>query len=227
MLPLRDTLKLTGTPAVTRALVVTNVVVFLAQLSSGKLGEVWVTIFGFVPLRLFEPSRFGYAPWEGVLTLFTSIFFHGGMVHLLGNMVYLWIFGDDVEELMGRWQFAVFYLACGAFGSLTHAFLYPASTIPSIGASGSIAGILGAFLVFHARAKIVALLPLVVPVLAEVPSALFLPVWFAMQFLNGFLSLSSARDVQEVASVAWWAHVGGFLFGIGIAGIVRGLRTED
>ena len=222
MIPLRDTLQTTSFPIVTRTLVALNLAVFALQLASGRFAETLVNIFGFIPLRFLEPGKFGYNVAEASVTLFTSIFFHGGFVHLIGNMLYLWIFGDDVEEAMGRGRFMAFYLACGAVGSLTHMFLYPAATIPSIGASGSIAGILGAFFVFYRKARIVTLLPLIVYwTLAEMPAALFLPIWFGMQFFNGFLSLASTRGVQEVAGVAWWAHVGGFLFGVFAAFVLR------
>jgi len=120
-----------------------------------------------------------------------------------------------VEDALGHVRYLLFYIAAGAFGSVAHTLLFPASQVPSIGASGSIAGILGAFLVLRPRAKIVTLFPLVVYwAMAEVPATLFLPVWAALQFFNGFLSLASAHATQEVAGVAWWAHVGGFAAGI-------------
>jgi membrane associated rhomboid family serine protease len=129
-------------------------------------------------------------------------------------MIYLWVFGDAIEDALGHLRYFLFYLACGAAGSLAHAALFPASTVPSIGASGSIAGLLGAFLVLRPHARIVTLFPLVVYwALAEIPAVVFLPVWLGMQFFNGFLSMEAAKRVQEVAGVAWWAHVGGFVFG--------------
>lgn len=214
MIPLRDTLVLSRLPVVNRTLVALEIVVFTVQLVAGDAAEAWVKIFGFVPARFFDPAAFGFNRWETGVTLMTSLFMHGGFVHLIGNLIYLWIFGDDVEDRMGSLPYLLFFLSCGAAGSLTHAFLFPNSTIPSIGASGSIAGILGAFLVFHPRARIMTLIPLVVSyTLTEVPALVFLPIWFGMQFLNGWFSIVSARGVQEVAGVAWWAHVGGFVFG--------------
>jgi membrane associated rhomboid family serine protease len=124
-------------------------------------------------------------------------------------------------------RFLLLYLACGAAGSLTHTFLFPGSTVPSIGASGSIAGLLGAFLVLKPHARIVTLFPLVVYwAMAEIPALLFLPVWFGMQFFNGFLSLQAARGTQEIAGIAWWAHVGGFAFGALVAGLFRFTRRQ-
>ena len=222
MIPIRHTLPARAVPVVNRALVAANVVVFVAQLMNASAAERLIDIFGFMPARLVEPARFHYAVWEAALTLVTSLFLHGGFVHLFGNMIYLWVFGGAIEDLFGHVRYFFFYLACGAIGSLTHTLILPSSTVPSIGASGSIAGVLGAFLVLRPRARIVTLFPLVVYwAMAEIRAALFLPVWFAMQFLNGFMSLAAAAHTQEVSGIAWWAHVGGFLFGAIVAGIYR------
>ncbi len=205
-----------------RALVAANVVVFVAQLFMGPMTERVIQTFGFMPARLVDPDAYGYALWEVAITLISSLFLHGGFVHLAGNLIYLWVFGGAVEDAMGRRRFLLFYLACGVAGSLAHTLFFPTSAVPSIGASGSIAGLLGAFLVLRPRARIVTLFPLVVYwAMAEIPALLFLPVWFGMQFFNGFLSIQAARGTQEVAGVAWWAHVGGFVFGMGAAAIVR------
>jgi rhomboid family protein len=227
MIPLRHTLPAKTVPVVNRALVAANVLVFIAQLMTGGAAERLIDIFGFMPARLIDPGRFHYAMWEAALTLVTSLFLHGGFVHLLGNMIYLWVFGGAVEDLFGHVRYLVFFLACGAIGSLTHTLILPMSTVPSIGASGSIAGVLGAFLVLRPRARIVTLFPLVVYwAMAEIRATLFLPVWFVMQFLNGALSLASAAHTEEVAGVAWWAHVGGFLFGAVMAGVYRMSRKK-
>lgn len=201
-----------------RGLVAANVLVFVAQLFLGAMTERVIQTFGFMPARLLHPGVFGYAPWEVGLTLISSLFLHGGFVHLIGNLIYLWVFGGAVEDQMGRVRFLLFYIACGAAGSLTHTILFPLSTVPSIGASGSIAGLLGAFLILRPKARIITLFPLVVYwAMAEIPALVFLPVWFGMQFFSGFLSLQAARGTQEVAGVAWWAHVGGFVFGMVVA----------
>lgn len=206
-------------------LVATNVVVFLALLLSGPFGDTLVRVFGFVPVRLIHPATFQYSAWEAALTLVTSLFLHGGFVHLFGNMIYLWVFGDAVEDTFGHAGYLLLYVACGAIGSITHTIMFPQSSVPSIGASGSIAGILGAFFVLRPRARIVTLLPLVVYwAMVEFRAWVYLPVWFLMQFFNGFLSLGAARGTQEVAGIAWWAHVGGFVFGAIVAGIHRTRR---
>lgn len=227
MIPIRTTLERRAPPVVNRALFFSNIVVFVVQLMMGAMTERVIQTFGFIPARLLDPDAFGYDLWEVAITLLASLFLHGGLVHLFGNLIYLWVFGGAVEDAMGHARYLAFYLACGAVGSLAHTVVFPASPIPSIGASGSIAGILGAFFVLRPRARIVTLFPLVVYwAMAELPATLFLPVWFGMQFFNGYLSLQAARGTQEIAGVAWWAHVGGFLFGALVAIIARAVARR-
>ena len=222
MIPLRHTLPKRTTPFVTRGLVLVNMLSFGALLFAADRTESIIRIFGFIPARLVDPAPWGFAWWDAGLTLLSSLFLHGGLVHLFGNLVYLWVFGDAVEDSFGHKAFAAFFVACGVAGSLTHTLFFSESTIPSIGASGSIAGILGAFLVLRPRARIVTLFPLIVYwAMAEVRALIFLPIWFAMQFFNGFLALTAARKTNEVAGIAWWAHVGGFVFGAVVAAFVR------
>lgn len=222
MLPIRQTVPVLTTPVVNRGLIASHIVIFVAQLFLGPWTERVISTFGFVPARLLDPAAFHYQLWESVLTLFTSPFLHGGVVHLLGNLVFLYVFGSAVEESLGSGRYFLFYLACGATGSLMHTLLFPSSVIPSIGASGSIAGVLGIFLVLRPAARIVTLFPLVISwAMAEVPAILFMPVWFATQFFNGYLSLRAARATQEVAGIAWWAHVGGFLAGMLVGALLR------
>ncbi|MGZ8829766.1 MAG: rhomboid family intramembrane serine protease [Thermoanaerobaculia bacterium] len=222
MIPLRQTIPHRTTPVVNRALVAANIVVFTVQLVMGGAAARFIETFGYIPLRFLHPELYGYARWEVAVTLVTSLFLHGGFVHLFGNMIYLWTFGGAVEDMLGHTRYLALYIAVGAMGSLTHTLVFPRSPIASIGASGSIAGVLGAFLVLRPHARIVTLFPLVIYwAMAEVPAALFLPVWFLMQFFNGFLSLGAARGTTEVAGIAWWAHIGGFVFGALFAATVR------
>src|SRR2546421_4572028 len=214
MIPIRHTLPPRTTPIVNRAIVIANAIVFLAQIFMGERTESIINIFGYIPARLTNPAAYGYSMFEVTVTLITSLFLHGGFVHLIGNMIYLWVFGGAVEDALGHLRYAIFFVVCGAIGSLTHTLFFPQSTIPSIGASGSIAGILGAFLVLRPKARIVTLLPLVVYwAMIEIRAVIFLPIWFAMQFFNGFLSLAAAQHTQEAAGVAGWAHGGGVVFG--------------
>ena len=225
MIPIRHTLAPRTTPIVNRAIVIANGVVFLAQIFMGERTESIINIFGYIPARLTNPAAYGYSILEVTVTLFTSLFLHGGFVHLIGNMIYLWVFGGAVEDALGHVRYAVFFFVCGAIGSLTHTLLFPHSTVPSIGASGSIAGILGAFLVLRPKARIVTLLPLVVYwAMIELRAVIFLPIWFAMQFFNGFLSLAAAQHSEQAAGIAWWPHIGGFLFGAIVGAIYRTKR---
>jgi membrane associated rhomboid family serine protease len=228
MIPIRHMLALRSKPIVTRALVIANAVLFILLLFLGDRTEEVINTFGYVPARLLNPAAFGYSGFEVAVTLITSLFLHGGFVHLFGNMIYLWVFGGPVEDALGHGRYFLFFIVAGAIGSLVHTALFPHSTIPSIGASGSIAGILGAFLVLRPRARIVTLFPLVVYwAMAEIRAALFLPVWLAMQFFNGFLSLAAAQHTQEAAGIAWWAHVGGFLFGVIVGAAIRWRRKTN
>lgn len=225
MIPLRHTLPRHTTPWVNHSLVAANLLLFTVQLFAGDRAEALIRALGFIPARLVHPSYSGDSLWHALITLGTSLFLHGGFVHLLGNMIYLWVFGGAVEEALGHRRYLLFFYLAGTFGSLVHTVFFPRSGIPSIGASGSIAGILGAFLVLHPRARILTVFPLVVYwAMAELRAAFFLPVWFGLQFFNGFLALAAAKGTQEVAGIAWWAHVGGFVFGVAIAGWRR-LRT--
>lgn len=227
MIPLRSTTPLLRTPTVTRALLALNVVIFIAQMFSGRYGEVLVRVFGFIPARFLHPEAFGVSWLEAAPTLLTSLLLHGGFLHLTGNMLYLFIFGGGVESKLGHVRFLALYFLCGIAGSLVHAAMYPDSQIPSIGASGCIAGVLGAFLVLEPRARIITLVPFVVSwAMMEIPALILLPLWFVLQFLNGFTTLASARGTQEVAAVAWWAHIGGFLFGSAAAFLWRA-RTRS
>ena len=227
MIPLRQTEPTRTTPVVTRALVIANAAVFLAQLILGARTEALINTFGYIPARFVHPAAYGYTHFEVFVTLISSLFLHGGLVHLFGNMIYLWIFGPSVEDAIGHLRYLAFYVICGAVGSLTHTVLFPQSIVPSVGASGSIAGVLGAFLVLRPKARIVTLFPLVVYwAMAEIRAVIFLPVWFAMQFFNGALALAAAQRTQEVAGIAWWAHVGGFLFGAVVGAGARLIRPR-
>ena len=228
MIPLRQTWPRTSVPVVNRALVAANVAVFMVQMFMGASAERFIDTFGYIPIRFLNPQMFGYSRLEAAVTLVTSLFLHGGLVHLFGNMIYLWVFGEAVEDAFGHTGYFFFFIAAGAVGSLTHTLVFPHSPIASIGASGSIAGVLGAFLVLRPQARIITLFPLVVYwAMAEVRAAFFLPVWFLLQFFNGFASLSAARGAQEVVGIAWWAHIGGFVFGAAVAGAVRVVRSTS
>ncbi|MBI1353397.1 MAG: rhomboid family intramembrane serine protease [Acidobacteria bacterium] len=213
MIPLRDDAPRWTFPGVTLALIGVNVLVFLFQMSLytryGPEGEqAFVMSFGAVPARV-SAALTGRASLEaGLIPIFTSMFLHGGWMHLLGNMWFLWIFGDNIEDDLGHGQYLAFYLGCGVLASLAHYLSNPLSTLPSVGASGAISGVMGAYVVRFPRARITTLIPiLVVFTTVELPAAVMLLYWFAIQFLSG------ATTVSEGAGVAWWAHIGGFVAG--------------
>ena len=171
-------------------------------------------LFGIVPARYRHPdwaSSVGF-PLDDYWPFLTSIFLHAGLPHIIGNMWIFWIFGDNVEDRMGRGRFLAFYLVCGIAAGLVHWWSNPHSTVPAIGASGAIAGVLGAYFVLFPRARVVALLLLVFwPLVVEVPGVVFIGIWFAIQLLSGTASLLGP---QQAGGIAWWAHIGGFAAGV-------------
>jgi membrane associated rhomboid family serine protease len=213
LIPLRDIGPSRTTPVITIALIVLNVLVFLFELSLGRAVEAFTFYFGLVPADF---------AW---LNVFTSMFIHGGFLHIAGNMLYLWIFGDNVEDRMGHGRFLVFYLLCGVAAALAQTITEPNSTVPMIGASGAIAGVMGAYFVLYPKSRIVALVPLFFFFqIIEVPAIFFLGIWFLMQFLSGVGSIAQATRGAPGGGVAFWAHVAGFV--AGITGVVAFRRPE-
>jgi membrane associated rhomboid family serine protease len=215
MIPLRDSVPTRTVPVVTRSLILLNVIAFFFELAfPPDAREQLVYIFGLVPARLAHPdwaSSVGF-PGGAYLTLFTHQFLHGGWLHIISNMWALWIFGDNVEDRMGHARFGIFYILCGVLAALTHTFIQPDSTIPSVGASGAIAGVLGAYLVFFPTARIIVLLPILFfPFFFELPAVFYLGFWFFTQLFSGTLSLIGP---EQGGGIAFWAHVGGFASGM-------------
>ncbi len=227
MIPLRDTIPTRTVPFVTRLLVVANVAAFVLEVLQGDRLDAFVDTFAFVPARLFRPDLFpGWTTGAAVVTIFTAMFLHGGLLHLVGNMLFLWIFGDNVEDALGHGRFLVFYLVCGVSATLVQAFLAPAMTVPNLGASGASAGVLGAYFVLYPRARVVTIVPLFILFpLVEVPAGLYLLVWFAMQFWMGSAQLASGGRGAAQGGVAFWAHVGGFVAGVVWVLLMRPRRT--
>jgi membrane associated rhomboid family serine protease len=224
VIPLRDSVPRRTFPFTNNLLIGLNVAAFLVQLSQGPDLAAFLSRWAFVPARLLHPSAWGMAPLASLATVFTSMFLHGGFLHLAGNLLFLWIFGDNVEDALGHFRYLVFYLAAGVAAAALQTALNPASAVPNIGASGAIAGVLGGYFVLYPRARVVTLVPLIFLFpLIEVPAALYLLFWFLMQFWMGSANLASAARNPEAGGVAWWAHVGGFLFG---ALLVRPFRPR-
>ena len=226
MFPLRDDNPTTITPVVTWALIAVNVAVFLYQVSLPPgAAQIFVFQFGAIPSVVLGvkklPGQFAVIP--PVASVFTSMFLHGGWMHLLGNMWFLWIFGNNIEEAMGHVRYLAFYLICGLLASAAHVLTNPGSAIPSIGASGAIAGALGAYIMLYPRARVYTLIFLGFFVrLMYIPAGVILGFWILFQFISGSVMIRS----QNMGGVAFWAHVGGFIAGVLLVGLFkkRGVR---
>ena len=208
MIPLKDLNPRRSFPIVTLLLILANVVVFLYQITlPAAAGEAFVKTWALTPSHVklaLEGHR--YTPLQALLPFFTCMFLHGGILHILGNMWFLWIFGDNVEDQFGHAGYLLFYLLCGLASGATQVAFSWGSKIPSLGASGAISGVLGAYLVFFPRARILTLVPLLIIFFTiRVPAAIFIGLWFLMNFLSGVGSLGSI----DAGGVAWWAHIGG------------------
>ncbi|PYM63480.1 MAG: rhomboid family intramembrane serine protease [Candidatus Rokuibacteriota bacterium] len=230
MFPLKDDVPSRSFPLVTVALIVVNVLVYLYEAALGfdpirgaRLYEAFVLEFGLVPCRLTAscPPALSTAlagapdPW---LTVLTSMFVHGGLFHVGGNMLYLWIFGDNVEDAMGRGRFLVFYLLCGGAAAAAQSLANPASSVPMVGASGAVSGALGAYLILYPNARVWTLIIFgffwrVVPI----PALIVLGFWIVVQVLNGLLTFGHDR----VGGVAFLAHIGGFVAGMILVNVLR------
>ena len=223
MIPIRDTIPSSRVAWVTRALLVANVAAFALELRQGSRLEPFIHRFGVVPTYWTVSSPSDFLDWPRLfLTLLTSQFLHGGFLHLGANMLYLWIFADNVEDRLGHGRFLLLYLASGIASALSQILVTPGSSVPMVGASGAIAGVLGAYLLMFPTARILTLVPLG-PFLQtyELPAALFLGIWFLIQWVQG---LTSIGEVADVGGVAFWAHVGGFVSGMALSAILRTRR---
>jgi membrane associated rhomboid family serine protease len=211
MIPLRDVIPSRTFPFINIGLIVLNSLAFLFELSLSDAGfQPFLRMFALVPRHFL---------WSAVLT---SMFIHGGWLHFLGNMLYLWIFGDNVEDRLGHFRYLVFYLLCGVVAAMAHVWMNPASMIPTLGASGAIAGVMGAYFVLYPHSQILTLIPFFIFYMrvVEVPAIAFLGIWFVIQFLSG-----TAATGAEAGGVAVWAHVAGFLTGVVWVLLFRARRT--
>jgi len=216
MIPLRDDTPRFSTPYVTYFIIILNTLVFFYELMVGATSHralnSLIYEFGIVPARL--TAALSGAPQlnlsAAIIPVFTSMFLHGGWPHIFFNMLFLWIFGDNIEDYLGHFKYLVFYLLCGMAAGFLHILVNLNSTVPSVGASGAIAGVMGAYLVLYPRARVLFLLFFIVTV--WLPAWLFLGYWFLVQFLSGTATIA-ATD-QSTGGVAFWAHIGGFVAGI-------------
>jgi membrane associated rhomboid family serine protease len=218
MIPFRDNIPSRSFPFITILIIATNIFVFLYELALGRYLEPFLMQYGVVPAAVFSWPESHQPVSAIVVPFFTSMFLHGGWLHLIGNMWYLWIFGDNVEDRLGHFTYLIFYLLCGLGAGIVHTILNYDVVVPSIGASGAIAGVLGAYLVSYPGARILTLIPIFIFMqIIEIPAVIVLGFWFIMQFLSGTASLASAT--ANAGGVAWWAHVGGFVVGMILVGM--------
>ena len=218
MIPLRDSVRPRQKPIINWLLILVNFLVFFYELklTPSQLNQLFFH-FGIIPAGVVAVIN-GLYPPVYLATFFTAMFMHGGLVHILGNMWFLWIFGDNVEDRLGHLRYLIFYLITGIIGSMVFILTAPASKVPIVGASGAIAGILGGYLVSFPRARVLALVPVFFFLtLVEIPAVIFLMLWFFIQLFNGAISLGGLAN-----SVAWWAHIGGFLAGVVLVKVLSG-----
>lgn len=231
MVPLKDDNPTRITPYVTYGLIAVNVLVFFYELSLQQAGALdrFFQLWAVIPAQLSaslagQPTPDPVAEW---IPLFTSQFLHGGWLHLGGNMLFLWIFGNNVEDCLGHVKYLIFYLACGALASLAQWFFSMQSGIPSLGASGAIAGVMGAYILRYPKAEILTLIPLGFFITTvRLPAFVFLLFWFVQQAFYGVASLGQPSSIgMESGGIAYWAHAGGFVFGA-ILGPLLGLFSS-
>ncbi len=219
MIPIGDDVPERRYPFVTYILIGLNVLFFFVELAQGPRLQEFIYRWGTVPALV---TRWPDQP-DVLWTLFTSMFLHGGIAHLVGNMLYLNVYGKSLEGNMGAMRFLLFYLLCGLAGGVAHVVMNPASTVPAVGASGAISGVLGAYLLFFPRATVYLVVPLFLffPVVA-LPASFVLTWWFALQIIGG---MTSSAFMQVGGGVAYWAHIGGFVAGMALIYLFR--RRED
>ena len=217
MIPYRDDNPSQSLPVVTIALIALNGWVFALELRAGSMGLARMFYeYGVVPVQVLHPETLDGVRAAGI-SLVTSMFLHAGLWHFAGNMWFLWLFGDNVEDRLGSFRFLVFYLLCGVAAAGAHVALNANARVPCVGASGAIAGVLGAYVLMFPRARVRAIIPIfiVLPLFVTMPAVFFIGCWFAIQLLNGMATVGA----QGVATgTAWWAHIGGFVAGMFFAG---------
>ncbi|NSW90480.1 MAG: rhomboid family intramembrane serine protease [Firmicutes bacterium] len=213
MFPLRDNIPSFKRPFVTYTLIVTNTIIYLFQfLLPSRLEEMFVFKYGFVPIAFLKAIAEHRLTVQDFYPFLTSMFIHGNWTHLISNMWTLWLFGDNIEDRLGHFRFILFYLLSGFFAMFSHFIFYSNSFIPAIGASGAIAGVMGAYVILFPYSRIITFIPvLFVPLFVRIPALIYLAIWFLIQLYNGAVSsILGGRG----SGVAWWAHIGGFISGI-------------
>ncbi len=218
MIPIRDENPTHSVPIITYLLILLNVLVFIFQTFLGSNNDLFVYQFALIPADITSLMSIG-----SLFNIFTSMFMHAGLAHIGGNMLYLWIFGDNVEDRLGSFKYLLFYVFGGVVASITHILTNPNSIIPTVGASGAIAAVLGAYLVLFPRQKVLTLIPLGFWLrMTMLPASLVLGVWFLFQFFQGVLTIGG----PDVGGVAVWAHIGGFVSGVVLGQLLKKPEKE-
>lgn len=220
MLPLKDDVPSRRFPFLTVALIALNALAFFYQLRVGPRMDELLLYFSVIPARYTVPevARL-FSGSEQVMPLFTSMFLHGGWIHLIGNMWTLWIFGDNVEDRLGRGRYLFLYVIGGVTAAVVHIYTNAASTLPTIGASGAVAAVMGAYFRLYPHANVAMVVPpFILGPIFVVPAIIFLGWWFILQFFNGALSL---MNPSQAGGIAWWAHAGGFVFGALLCSVLK------
>ncbi len=219
MIPIRDQIPTRSVPFVNYLLIAANILAFIFQWLAGADQEALVYQFALIPAQVTAGLDLG-----DISDIFTSMFMHGGLAHIAGNMLYLWIFGDNVEDAMGHGKYLAFYLLGGLVASLAHILTNPASQIPTVGASGAIAAVLGAYLILYPQSRVQTIIPLGYFMrITLLPAFIVLGMWFILQLFSGFLSLGG----PDVGGVAFWAHIGGFVTGVVLAKLLASKRRPE
>jgi membrane associated rhomboid family serine protease len=217
MIPLRDTIPSSTFPFVTVVLIILNFIIFFFETSLGSQVNQLIIRYGIIPQHYFAlATKSGLNFINRYYPFLTSMFLHGGWLHLIGNTWFLWIFGDNVEDRLGHQLFLFFYIFVGFFAGLAHVYTNANSVIPTIGASGAIAGVMGAYVIYFPRSRVLTLVPIFIFIqFIEIPAYVYLALWFVFQFFSGAYQL--AQGTNNYSGIAWWAHIGGFLSGILLA----------
>ncbi len=217
MIPLKDNIPSKKIPFVNYILIFLNVVVFALELKAGPALNSMIEKYAFYAKDFYYLITGVNQSLDPIIRIFTSMFMHGGFSHIIGNMLYLYIFGDNVEDRLGHFVYLLLYLVFGVFAVLMQFFFDPLSNLPMLGASGAVSGVMGAYFIFYPRARVITLVPIFIFIqIIEIPALFFLFFWFFMQFFYGTLSIYTGA-----MGVAWWAHIGGFLAGFIVAVIHR------
>lgn len=212
MIPLKDSTRSSTFPIINISIILINALAFFYELSLGPQQQELFQNYALIPAKFFQLINTNPGDIFGIVVpVFTSIFLHGGWMHIIGNMWFLWIFGDNVEDSMGHGRYILFYLLVGVGASIVHALLNADSNLPTVGASGAISGVMGAYMVLYPKGRVLTLIPIFFLFTVNIPAFVFILIWIGLQVMQGLVSLGVSANV---GGVAWWAHIGGFFVGM-------------